>query len=162
MPTFDIVSEIENSNLQNAVNNANRDIGNRFDFRGVEAEVSLKSKDEIEIKSESDFQCKQILDILRSNLKKQSVDGAAVEDEEKATHRGKLFYLKCIIKTGIDKELAKKIIKMIKDSKLKLQCSIHDDEVRVKGKKIDELQEAIAILKNSTIKQPLQFKNFRD
>lgn len=162
MPTFDIVSEIESSNLKNAVNNTNRDISTRFDFRGVEADVKLKEKENIEIKSESEFQCKQILDILKNNLDKQKIDRMALITKDQIRHSGKLYYMDCEIKTGIDQDLSKKINKIIKESKMKLQCTVQAEEVKVRGKKIDDLQQAIALLKESDIKQPLQFKNFRN
>lgn len=161
MPSFDVVSETDELELRNAVENAQREIGNRFDFRGVEASIQ---QDELKItlKSESDFQVRQMEDIFRTHCGKRGVDTAGIEMDEKPIHSGKTFSLNMTFKQGIDQPTAKNIVKLLKDNKLKVQASIQGDKVRVTGKKRDDLQEAIALLKKSDIKLPLQFNNFRD
>lgn len=161
MPSFDIVSEIDKVELKNAVDNTEREIGTRFDFRGVVAEVSLKELT-VTLKSESDFQVKQLLEVLRNQCTKRGITLAGAEIDEESTHSGKTFSLDVQFKQGIDQPLAKQMIKLLKESKIKVQASIQGDKVRVTGKKRDDLQEAIALLKNSDIELPLQFENFRD
>jgi len=161
MPSFDIVSEIDKVELKNAVDNTEREIGNRFDFRGVVAEVSLKELT-VTLKSESDFQTKQLLEVLRNQCTKRGITMAGAEIDDEATHSGKTFSLDIKFKQGIEQPLAKQIIKLLKEAKVKVQASIQGDKVRVTGKKRDDLQEAIALIKNSDIEQPLQYENFRD
>tara|TARA_B100001094_G_scaffold328291_1_gene388356 strand:+ start:1123 stop:1608 length:486 start_codon:yes stop_codon:yes gene_type:complete len=161
MPSFDIVSEIDNVELRHAVENATRELATRFDFRGVEASFEFEN-DQVKIKAEADFQCKQMVDILRNNLVKRQVDTAAMELDENALHSGKTFTLNCTFKQGIDQPLAKKIVKTIKEAKCKVQAAIQGDQVRVTGKKRDDLQNTIALLKEADLGQPLQFNNFRD
>tara|TARA_Y100000588_G_C14044222_1_gene834214 strand:- start:327 stop:812 length:486 start_codon:yes stop_codon:yes gene_type:complete len=161
MPSFDIVSEIEVLELKHAVDNANRELGNRFDFRGVESEITI---DEylVTIKSESDFQVRQIEDIFRAHCGKRGVDTSGIDVDDKPEHSGKFFFLKLKFKQGIEQPVAKKIVKLIKDQKFKAQASIQGDKIRVTGKKRDDLQEVIAFLKATDVEQPLQFNNFRD
>lgn len=161
MPSFDIVSEIDKVELKNAVDNTEREIGNRFDFRGVVAEVSLKELT-VTLKSESDFQTKQLLEVLRNQCTKRGITMAGAEIDDEATHSGKTFNLEIKFKQGIEQPLAKQIIKLLKEAKVKVQASIQGDKVRVTGKKRDDLQEAIALIKNSDIELPLQYENFRD
>src|SRR5690554_845928 len=161
MPSFDIVSEIDKVELKNAVDNTEREIGNRFDFRGVVAEVSLKELT-VSLKSESDFQTKQLLEVLRNQCTKRGITMAGAEIDDEATHSGKTFSLDIKFKPGIEQPLAKQIIKLLKEAKVKVQASIQGDKVRVTGKKRDDLQEAIALIKNSDIELPLQYENFRD
>jgi len=161
MPSFDIVSEIDKVELKNAVDNTEREIGNRFDFRGVVAEVSLKELT-VTLKSESDFQTKQLLEVLRNQCTKRGITMAGAEIDDEATHSGKTFSLDIKFKQGIEQPLAKQIIKLLKEAKVKVQASIQGDKVRVTGKKRDDLQEAIALIKNSDIELPLQYENFRD
>lgn len=161
MPSFDVVSEVDELELNHAVDNANREIGNRFDFRGVEAEISLEDY-QATIKSESDFQVRQIEDIFRAHCGKRRVDTSGVDVDDEPEHSGKFYYLKMKFKQGIEQPLAKKIIKLIKDQKLKAQASIQGDKIRVTGKKRDDLQAVISVLKSKELEQPLQFNNFRD
>jgi uncharacterized protein YajQ (UPF0234 family) len=161
MPSFDIVSEIQVPELQNAVDNATREVGTRFDFRGVEASISLKDLS-VTLRSQSDFQVRQLEDLFRNHCTKRNVSTVAVEMEEEPVHSGKFYSLTMIFKQGIDQGDAKEIVKHIKDSKAKVQASIQGDKIRVTGKKRDDLQETIALLKKSDIKLPLQFENFRD
>ncbi|KTC97343.1 nucleotide-binding protein [Legionella geestiana] len=161
MPTFDIVSEINTVELRHAVENAERELGTRFDFRGVESSIVLNDL-AVTLKSESDFQVRQLEELFRNHCVKRNVDTSGVEMEDAPVHSGKTFSLTMTFKQGIDQPTAKEIVKFLKDSKLKVQGSIQGDKVRVSGKKRDDLQECIAALKKSDIKLPLQFENFRD
>lgn len=161
MPSFDIVSEINEVELRHAVENALREMGTRFDFRGVESSIELKDLT-VTLKSESDFQVRQLEDLFRNHCTKRGVSAAGVDMEDKPVHIGKTYSLSMTFKQGIDQPTAKDIVKLIKDSKAKVQTSIQGDKVRVTGKKRDDLQEAIALLKKSDIELPLQFENFRD
>ncbi|KTD31402.1 MULTISPECIES: YajQ family cyclic di-GMP-binding protein [Legionella] len=161
MPSFDIVSEINKVELRHAVDNAVRELGTRFDFRGVESSIELNELT-VTLKSESDFQVRQLEDLFRNHCSKRNVDTGGVDIEDKPVHSGKTFTLSMTFKQGIDQPTAKEIIKLIKDSKLKVQTSIMGDKIRVTGKKRDDLQDTIAFLKKSDIKLPLQFENFRD
>lgn len=161
MPSFDIISEINEVELRHAVDNAAREMGTRFDFRGVESSIELKELT-VTLKSESDFQVRQLEDLFRNHCTKRDVSAAGVDMEEKPVHSGKTWSLNMTFKQGIEQAVAKDIVKLIKDSKIKVQTSIQGDKVRVTGKKRDELQETIAMLKKSDIKIPLQFDNFRE
>ncbi|TCN77661.1 YajQ family cyclic di-GMP-binding protein [Shewanella fodinae] len=161
MPSFDIVSEVNALELRNAVDNSRRELDTRFDFRGVEYDVELKDF-VVTLSSESDFQCKQMVDILRTQLSKRNVDPKAMEVDEKIVHTGKSFAMKVRFKQGIETETAKKLVKLIKDSKLKVQAQIQGDSVRVTGKKRDDLQAVMALARNAELGQPFQFNNFRD
>lgn len=161
MPSFDVVSEVDEQELTHAVDNANREITNRFDFRGVEAQITLEDF-QVTIKSESDFQVRQIEEIFRTHCGKRGVDASGVDLDDEPEHSGKFYYLKMKFKQGIEQPVAKKIVKLIKDQKLKAQASIQGDKIRVTGKKRDDLQAVIAILKSEDLEQPLQFNNFRD
>ncbi|WP_019215964.1 YajQ family cyclic di-GMP-binding protein [Legionella tunisiensis] len=161
MPSFDIVSEINEVELRHAVENAVREMGTRFDFRGVESSIELKDL-VVTLKSESDFQVRQLEDLFRNHCTKRGVSASGVDMEDKPVHSGKTYSLSMTFKQGIDQPTAKEIVKLIKDSKAKVQTSIQGDKVRVTGKKRDDLQETIALLKKSDIELPLQFENFRD
>ena len=160
MPSFDIVSEIDLVEVKNAVDNANRELETRFDFRGVEASFELK-EETVVIATESDFQLQQMLDILRSKCVKRNVDTSAI-DAQPMEHSGKTYKQNIVFKQGIEQPVAKKIIKLLKDAKLKVQASIQGDQVRVTGKKRDDLQAAITEVKNADLGQPFQYNNFRD
>ncbi|MGQ3890693.1 YajQ family cyclic di-GMP-binding protein [Legionella sp. CNM-4043-24] len=161
MPSFDIVSETNEVELRHAVENAAREMGTRFDFRGVDASIELKELT-VTLKSESEFQVRQLEDLFRNHCSKRDVSTAGVDMESKPVHSGRTWTLNMTFKQGIEQSIAKEMIKLIKDSKIKVQASIQGDKVRVTGKKRDELQETIALLKKSDIKLPLQFENFRD
>ena len=161
MPSFDIVSEINEVELRNAVDNAVREVGTRFDFRGVEATIELKDL-KVTLRCESDFQVRQLEDLFRNQCTKRNVSTIGVEMEDEPVHSGKFYSLNMAFKQGIDQPAAKDIIKLIKDSKIKAQASIQGDKIRVTGKKRDDLQECIALLKKSDIELPLQYENFRD
>lgn len=163
MPSFDIVSEIAMPEVQNSVENASRELSTRWDFRNIKASVDLNEKNEtITLSSESDFQVQQLLDILRDKLAKRGIDGGALTIAQTIEHSGKTYSLTVKLKQGIDKELAKKIVKLIKDSKLKVQAQVQGEQVRVTGKARDDLQAVMALVKQSELGQPFQFTNFRD
>lgn len=161
MPSFDIVSEVNEVELRHAVENAIREMGTRFDFRGVESSIDLKELT-VTLKSESDFQVRQLEDLFRNHCTKRNVSSAGIDIEDKPVHSGKTYSLNMTFKQGIDQPTAKEIVKLLKENKLKVQASIQGDKVRITGKKRDDLQEAIAFLKKSDIALPLQFENFRD
>jgi len=160
MPSFDIISEVEAVELRNAVDNANRELSTRFDFRGVEASFDYKDES-VKLTAQDDFQLKQMRDILRSNLTKRNVDPNAMEAKA-ADQTGRTWHQTVIFKQGIETDVAKKIVKLIKDNKVKVQASIQGDKVRVTGKKRDDLQAVMALVRSGELGQPFQFYNFRD
>lgn len=163
MPSFDIVSEINMQEVRNAVENATRDLSSRWDFRDVPASFEFNEKDQsISISSASDFQVKQLLDILRDRLVKRGIDGAALDIPEQLEHSGKTYSLDIKLKQGIETLVAKKVVKLVKESKLKIQAQIQGDQVRVTGKSRDDLQAVIVIVRSAELGQPFQFNNFRD
>ncbi|GGP86861.1 YajQ family cyclic di-GMP-binding protein [Shewanella ulleungensis] len=161
MPSMDVISEIDEEELRNAVENSRREVSSRFDLRGKEIEIDLKDN-VVTLKAEDDFICKQLVDILRMQLSKRNVDPSAMEVDDKAIHSGKTFSLKVNFKQGIDTLVAKKLVKAIKDSKLKVQSAIQGEKVRVTGKKRDDLQAVMRLAKESELGQPFQFDNFKD
>lgn len=161
MPSFDIVSEVNVVELRHAVDNATREVGTRFDFRGVVASIELQGLT-VTLKSESAFQVRQLEDLFRNHCTKRSVSTSGVDVEEEPIHSGRTFSLTMTFKQGIDQPVAKDIVKLIKEHKLKVQTAIQGDKVRVSGAKRDDLQSCIALLKKSDIELPLQFENFRD
>ena len=160
MPSFDIVSNIDNHELQNTVDQVQRELGNRFDFRNVDYEVSLQ-KENVVLAAPADFQVNQIFDILKDKAIKRGIDILCFDPQPMETNLAKAK-MTVLVKQGVDKLAAKKIVQMIKNSKMKVQASIQGDQVRVTGKKRDDLQEAIALMKDSDLGLPLQFENFRD
>ena len=160
MPSFDIISEVEAVELRNAVDNANRELSTRFDFRGVEASFDYKDES-VKLTAQDDFQLKQMRDILRSNLTKRNVDPNAMEAKA-ADQTGRTWHQTVIFKQGIETDVAKKIVKLIKDNKVKVQASIQGDKVRVTGKKRDDLRAVMALVRSGELGQPFQFDNFRD
>jgi cyclic-di-GMP-binding protein len=161
MPSMDIISEVNEVELRNAVDNSRRELATRFDFRGKEASVEYKDH-VVTLTAEDDFQVQQLVDILRMQLSKRNVDPASMEVDEKAVHSGKTFSLKVKFKEGIEPLVSKKLVKLIKDSKLKVQASIQGEKVRVTGKKRDDLQAVMALARESELGQPFQFDNFKD
>ena len=161
MPSFDIVSEVELEEIRNATDNTVREIATRFDFRGVNVQAIL-SGDEVVLSAEADFQCRQLLDILRNNLIKRKIGAEAIDPDEKSLHSGKSFSIKVRFKQGIEQVVAKKIIDLIKTKKLKVQSTIQGDKLRITGKKRNDLQTVIALVRNTDLGQPFQFDNFRD
>ena len=160
MPSFDVVSEIDHHELANAVDQANREVTTRFDFKGTDSSYDL-AEAVITLKTQSDFQLEQMLDILYSKLAKRGIDLEAADPQEPEI-MAKTATRRVLIREGIDKDSARDIVKAIKTAKLKVQPSIQGDQVRVTGKKRDDLQTAIALLKSAELGLPLQFKNFRD
>ena len=160
MPSFDIVAEVDGHELTNAVDQMNREVSNRFDFKGSDAKIALKEY-EMNFEASSDFQLKQMRDIMVSKLSKRGIDNRCL-DRGKVEERGLRAYQTITVKHGIDKEDAKKIVKLIKNEKFKVQAAIQGEQVRVTGKKRDDLQAVMAFLKVAEIDLPLQFNNFRD
>lgn len=160
MPSFDIVSEIEMTEAKNAVDNANRELETRYDFRGVDASIELVNET-INLKAEADQQVMQLFDIIAAKASKRGLDVSSLELKD-IERSGKYVSRKVALKQGIDKDMAKKIVKLIKDSKIKVQASIQGEEVRVTGKKRDDLQEVMQLVRTAELGQPFQFKNFRD
>lgn len=160
MPSFDVVSEINHHELANAVDQANREVTTRFDFKGTSSSFELAEK-AITLKTESDFQLQQMIDILYAKLAKRGIDLAAVDPQE-AVVMAKTATQQVLIKEGIDADSARAIVKMIKAEKMKVQAAVQGDQVRVTGKKRDDLQQVIQLLKGAELELPLQFTNFRD
>jgi uncharacterized protein YajQ (UPF0234 family) len=160
MPTFDVVSEVDQHELNNAVDHAQREIGNRFDFKGTSAKVELADEN-ILIHADNDFQIQQIHPVLYQKLTARNIDIACLE-AGKVENSGKGVKQLVKVKQGIDKETAKKATIKIKESKLKVQAQVQGEQLRVTGKKRDDLQAAMALLKAAELGVPLQFQNFRD
>jgi uncharacterized protein YajQ (UPF0234 family) len=160
MPSFDVVSELNAHEVANAVDQANREIAQRFDFKDTGARFELKEFT-VTLHAQVDFQLKQMLDILKLRLSKRGIDVMCVDAKDPVTTLSSATQ-EVILKHGIDQESGKKLQRLIKDSKLKVQASLQGDKVRVTGKQRDDLQEAIALLRKSKFEVPLQFNNFRD
>lgn len=160
MPSFDVVSEVDGHELTNSVDQANREISNRYDFKGVGAKVVL-DEDNIRLEAQSEFQLDQVYDILIKKMSKRGIDLKCLERGkiEEANMSAKQLVS---IKQGIDKESARKLVKLIKDLKIKVQAAIQGEKLRVTGKKRDDLQAVISMLEESKSDVPLQFNNFRD
>lgn len=162
MPTFDIVSEVDKAEVKNAVDQTNKEVGTRFDFKGTDARIE-QAELVLTVFSENEFQLDQVQDILNTKLAKRGVDIKCLEISDKIEKvSGNKVKRACTIKVGVEIELAKKIVKLIKDSKMKVQASIQGDTVRISGKNRDDLQDAIAFTKKSITDFPLQYQNFRD
>ena len=161
MPSFDILSEVDQVELRNAVDQANKEITNRFDFKGSDARVETGDK-LLTLFADDDFKLAQVYDILTLKLGKRGIDVRCLEKEKADKVSGNKVKQEIKVKVGVEGELAKKIVKLLKDSKLKVQASIQGDVVRVSGPKRDLLQEAIALAKKSITDFPLQFGNFRE
>ena len=160
MPSFDVVSEVDVQEVRNAVDQANREVGQRFDFKGADARFELAGE-QITMHAENEFQLKQMLDILQNKLVKRSVDITCLEvkDPETSLHAARQAVL---VRQGIETDTAKRMIKDIKAAKLKVQAQIQGEQVRVTGKKRDDLQQAIGLLRQGDYGLPLQYINFRD
>ena len=160
MPSFDVVSEIDHHELNNALDQANREIGTRYDFKGSGAGIEQSGNDLI-LEAESEFQVKQMIPILKEKMSKRGIDvdclefGDIVEMNKRARQQVK-------VREGLDKELARKMVKLVKDSKLKVQVAIQGEQLRVTGKKRDDLQQVMQTLRDAGLGIPLQFNNFRD
>lgn len=160
MPSFDIVSEVNMHEAANAVDQSNREVGTRFDFKGSGARYELNDS-VITLQAETEFQLQQMLDILQPRLAKRGIDILCLKIDPPQVS-GKQARQTVTLRQGIDAPLAKTLVKLIKDSKLKVQASIQGEQVRVTGKKRDDLQDAIALLRKTELELPLQFTNFRD
>ena len=160
MPSFDIVSEVNLHEVTNAVDQASREVSQRFDFKGTNAKFELKDT-VVTLSAPADFQLKQMLEILRLKLSKRGIDVACLKVDEPVT-TGQTARQVVTLRQGIDTELGKKIQRLIKDSKLKVQAAIQGNQLRITGKQRDDLQDAIATLRGAKLEFPLQFKNFRD
>jgi uncharacterized protein YajQ (UPF0234 family) len=160
MPSFDVVSEIDTHELTNAVDQAVRELTQRFDFKGTDAVFELQDTT-VTMTAPADFQLKQMLDILKLRIAKRGIDIACLEVQDPEVNLARAKQL-VILKHGIDADAGRKVARLIKDSKLKVQAQIQGDKVRIAGKKRDDLQEAIAFLRKAEVGVPLQFNNFRD
>jgi uncharacterized protein YajQ (UPF0234 family) len=160
MPSFDIVSELSPHEVANAIDQANREVSTRFDFKGTNARFELHEL-VVTLSAPADFQLKQMMDILKLKLTKRGIDIACMKVDEPVV-TGQTAKQVTTLRQGIETELGKKIQRVIKDSKLKVQAAIQDKQVRVSGKNKDDLQEAIALIRGAKLELPLQFTNFRD
>jgi uncharacterized protein YajQ (UPF0234 family) len=162
MPSFDTVSELDNHELTNAVDQANRELSQRFDFKDTGASFELKEKEfTVSMKAPAEFQLRQMLDVLTQRLAKRGIDVRCMEKKDPVTNLAEARQ-DIVLRHGIDQETGKKLQKMIKDSKLKVQAQIQGEQLRVPGKHRDVLQAAMALLRKAEVDRPLQFKNFRD
>jgi len=161
MPSFDIVSEADMAEVDNAIQNVTREITVRYDFKGSKSTVE-SSDGAIKVFADDDLKLKQMHEILRGNLQKRGIEPGQLDYQKVEPAAGQSVRQNILVKDGIDKEMAKKIVKEIKSSKTKVQVSIQGDTLRVTGKKRDDLQAAIQFVKDMWLEQPVQFKNFRD
>lgn len=160
MPSFDVVSEINWQEVDNAVNQAQKEIESRYDFKGSQSEIKWDKK-ELSLLGDDDYKMQAMKDILQTKLHRRGIDIKALKFEKIEPAGGKLLRQKVLIQQGLEKEIAKEICKFIKDSKLKVQAQIMDDKIRVTSKSIDELQSAIASIRSGGFSVPLQFNNMR-
>lgn len=161
MPSFDVVSEANMVEVKNAIEQANKEISTRFDFKGSDSRIEQKER-ELTLFADDDFKLGQVRDVMLSKLAKRTVDVRFLEDGKKEKISGDRLKQLVTIKKGVTGDLAKKIVRLIKDSKIKVQASIQGDAVRVSGTKRDDLQAAIALLRKEVLETPLDFNNFRD
>jgi uncharacterized protein YajQ (UPF0234 family) len=163
MPSFDIMCEPNSVELKNAVDTANKEIANRFDFKGSDARVELKEKEkELWIYADDDFKLGQVRDVLYAKMGKRNVDTRFLKAEDAEKIGGDKVKQKMVVRNGLETELAKKIVKMIKDAKIKVTGSIQGDVVRVSGAKKDDLQATIQLMRTGITEVPLSYQNFRD
>lgn len=161
MPSFDIVSEVNQVEVRNAVDQANKEVGTRFDFKGSDARVEIGDKS-LTLFADDDFKLKQVTDVLIAKLTKRGVDIRSLKHGDPEKISGNKMKQTVTVRTGVEPDLAKKIVRLVKDGKLKVQASIQGDAVRVSGTKRDDLQAAIALVRKSITDYPLQYQNFRD
>jgi len=161
MPSFDVVSEVNQVEVRNALDQVNKEVSTRFDFKGSDARVEQK-ENVLTLFADDDFKLKQVTDILLGKLTKRGIDVRSLKYGDTEKISGNKVKQVVTVRTGVEQELAKKIVKLIKDSKMKVQASIQGDSVRVSGGKRDDLQDAIALVKKSISEFPLQYQNFRD
>ena len=160
MPSFDAVSEVDLQELNNAVDQANREIGTRYDFRGVAAKYAIV-ENEVTLTAEAEIQLDQMLDVLRAKMVGRKIDVKVLEVGDPRPS-GKVIHQHVLVRQGINTDLARKIVKMIKDKRMKVQAAIQGDKVRVTGKKRDDLQQVMAVIREGDLDMPIQFDNFRD
>lgn len=160
MPSFDVVSEVEMHELKNAIDQANREVGTRFDFKGTDCSFALNDE-EITLKAEGEFQLKQMRDVLRTKMVKRKIDTGAL-DIQNPEGSLKNTRQKILLKQGLDGDAGRKVTKLIKTGKFKVQTQIQGNQVRITGKKRDDLQAVMAMLREESIGVPVQFTNFRD
>jgi uncharacterized protein YajQ (UPF0234 family) len=160
MPSFDVVSDFDAHEARNGVDQANREVNTRFDFKGTGSKFELDDQ-VITLTSQSDFQLQQMLDILRQKISKRGIDIACFDVQEPETSINEARQ-RVILKKGIDSDLARKLVKLVKGSKLKVQTAVQGEQLRISGKKRDDLQNAIALVKEADVDIPLQYENFRD
>lgn len=161
MPSFDVVSEVDWQEIRNGVDQANREIANRYDFKNTDSRVEINDS-MLTVHAPDDFKVGQAVDILHTKLSKRGLDLACLSAKEVEVAAGGRAKQEITVRHGIDKELAKRIVKLIKGTKLRVQASIQGDQVRIQGKKRDDLQAVIASLKDTSLEIPLQYVNFRD
>ncbi len=161
MPSFDIVSEVDMHEINNAIDQANREIGTRFDFKGIDASFALNEQSDITVTAEVDFQIQQMMDILRGKMAKRGIDAKALTSGS-IEKKGQKAVMVVKVQQGIDQDIARKIVKLVKETKIKVQTAIQGDKLRVNGKKRDDLQQVIAMLREAKLDIPLQYDNFRD
>ena len=161
MPSFDAVSKVDTAELTNAVDQASREISQRYDFKGSSAAIE-RAEDVLTVFADSEFQLKQVTDILYAKAAKRGIDVASFDPQKIEAISGDKAKQVVKVKQGIEKELAKKMVKIVKDSGLKVQAAIQGDELRVTGKKRDDLQACMALFRQSKLEQPIQYTNFRD
>jgi cyclic-di-GMP-binding protein len=162
MPSFDAVSELDVHELTNAVDQANRELSQRFDFKDSGASFELNEKEfTVSLKAPSEFQLKQMLDVLTQRLGKRGIDSRCMEKKDPVSNLAEARQ-DVILRHGVDQDTGKKLQKLVKESKLKVQAQIQGDQLRVTGKSRDDLQAAMALLRKAEVDRPLQFKNFRD
>ena len=161
MTSFDIVSEVDMHEVNNALDQSNREVGTRFDFKGIDASFELTNDSDISVSAESDFQIQQMLEMLRGKMVKRGIDIKSLKEGD-VQLVGKKASMIVVVQQGIESEIARKIVKAIKEAKLKVQTAIQGEKLRVTGKKRDDLQQVIALLKESSFGVPLQYENFRD
>ena len=161
MPSFDIVSEVDMHELNNALDQSNREVGTRFDFKGIDASFELNKDLDITVSAEADFQIQQMLEMLRSKMVKRGIDIKSLKEGD-VQLVGQKASMVVTVQQGIEAEIARKIVKAVKEAKLKVQTAIQGEKLRVTGKKRDDLQQVMALLKEGAFGVPLQYDNFRD
>ena len=161
MPSFDIVSEVDMHELNNALDQSNREVGTRFDFKGIDASFELNKDLDITVSAEADFQIQQMLEMLRSKMVKRGIDIKSLKESD-VQLVGQKASMVVTVQQGIEAEIARKIVKAVKEAKLKVQTAIQGEKLRVTGKKRDDLQQVMALLKEGVFGVPLQYDNFRD
>lgn len=160
MPSFDVVSEVKMDEVANAVDQANRELGTRFDFKGTNARFEL-DKNKVTMRAPNEFQLKQMFDVLTARLSGRKIDVRCLQLDEPQINVSEAWQL-ATVRQGLEADIAKKIVKIIKGEKIKVQAAIQGEKVRVTGKKRDVLQDVIALLKEAGVDVPLQFENYRD